>query len=270
MLSETDGDKILETVPPRSSSVGHIPRLKRARTAPARLADELADARVEFLELALHDLQTPAAVLDLSLKLLAGDLSSADTETLATLRGAERAVRRIQQHIDHLVTSERLSSGRLQPRRQRIDLAPLLDQLVSDYAEYARAEGVTIDLDLESPSSLRLCADEVLLSRIFQNLLENSLRHAGKNGRVLIKARAGSVIELQICNDGPSVPLAEREQIFHKYFGNAQASRTSGLGLYFCRLAVRSHGGTITLQDSPSWPTCFVIRLPVAAITRRG
>jgi signal transduction histidine kinase len=269
MFIEPDGDQVLEAQVPRVSSVVRRGRLKQVPSGPARVDDDHADARIEFLELALHDLQTPVAILDVSLTLLADDLSPLNQEGLITLRGAERAVRRIQQHIDHLITSDRLSSGKMRPLRHHLDLAPLLRDLVADYADHASALGVAIDLDL-GDARLWLSADHVLLSRIFQNLLENALRHVEKGGRLLVQARGGSAIEVQVCNDGAPVPDLVRERIFHKYYGSARTNRASGLGLYFCRLAVRAHGGTITLQDSPHWPTCFVVRLPVATIARSG
>ncbi|HEX7669855.1 MAG TPA: HAMP domain-containing sensor histidine kinase [Polyangiaceae bacterium] len=268
MPIDPDCDQALDARPPRVSSIVRRVRPKPVSVSPAPVEQADLDTRLEFLELALHDLQTPVAILDVSLTLLAGDLSPVNGEALATLRDAERAVRRIQQHIDHLVTSQRLFSGQMRPDRHRLDVARLLRDLVADYADHARALDVTLDLDL-GRTSLVLDADHVLLSRIFQNLLENGLRHVERGGRLLLRARGGSVIEVQVCNDGAPVPDSERERIFQKHCGVARTNGMSGLGLYFCRLAAQAHGGTIILQDDPRWPICFVVRLPIATIDRR-
>jgi two-component system sensor histidine kinase/response regulator len=214
----------------------------------------------------MHDLQTPVAVLEVTLKLLEEDLSFADEETRATLRGAQRAARRIQQHIDHRVTSERLSSGRLVPRIQKVDLAVILKELIADYGDQGKCVGVLVELDLDPKARLPLRADPILLGRIFQNLLENALRHVDMGGRVLIRARRGSTIEVQVCNDGPAISPTERSGLFAKIPPAARASTSSGLGLKFCRLAVAAHGGTIVLEENSEWPTCFVVRLPLAFI----
>jgi signal transduction histidine kinase len=219
--------------------------------------------QLEFIQLTLHDLQTPVAVLDMSMKLLADDLVSAGPDALATLRGAERAVRRIQQYIDHLVTCER--SGPLRPKRERVELVPLMKDLVADYAHHAAVSGIALGLDVSGAHGLTLSADTILLNRVFQNLVENGLRHAGKGGRVLVEVRAGAIAEVRVCNDGPAIPRSQREAIFEKFSGNLGEHGTSGIGLFFCRLAVTAHGGSICVQDMPAWPTCFVVRLPLAS-----
>jgi two-component system CheB/CheR fusion protein len=244
----------------RVSSINLVARAERNRSE--RVSPHgAAGSQLEFIQLALHDLQTPVAVLDLSMKLLQDDLAAAGPEALATLRGAERAVRRIQQYIDHLVTSERGAS--LRPRRERVDLVSLLKDIVADYSPHATTSGVALGLDVSGAQSLVLIADQTLLCRVFQNVIENSLRHAGKGGRVLVEAHTGtSVVEVRVCNDGPAIPRGDREAIFEKYSGNVSEYGTTGIGLFFCRLAVAAHGGTISVQDTPSWPTCFVVRLP--------
>jgi two-component system CheB/CheR fusion protein len=249
--------------PARVSSINLVARSDRARSDRGHTSASAGATQLEFIQLALHDLQTPVAVLDLSMKLLADDLAGAGPEALATLRGAERAVRRIQQYIDHLVTSER--TGPLRPRRERVDLVSLLKDLVADYSHHAAVSGVALGLDVSGAQSLVLSADHTLLCRVFQNLVENSLRHAGKGGRVLIEASVGASVEVRVCNDGPSIPRGDRESIFDKFTGNVAEHGTTGIGLFFCRLAIAAHGGTVTVQDTASWPTCFVVRLPLAS-----
>jgi len=258
---EPETEQRIESGPSaRVSSISLAARAERIRSERAHSA---AAAQLEFIQLALHDLQTPVAVLDLSMKLLEDDLAGAGPEALATLRGAERAVRRIQQYIDHLVTSER--TGSLRPRRERVDLVALLKDIVADYSPHAATSGVALGLDVSGAQSLVMIADQTLLCRVFQNVIENSLRHAGKGGRVLVEAHAGAAVEVRVCNDGPGIPRGDRETIFEKYSGNVAEHGTTGIGLFFCRLAVAAHGGTISVHDTPSWPTCFVVRLPFSA-----
>jgi len=70
-------------------------------------------------------------------------------------------------------------------------------------------------------------------------------------------------------NSGPPVPQAEREQIFGRYFQverrRASARANRGLGLYFCKLAVEAHGGTIHVEERGDLGAVFVARLPERA-----
>jgi two-component system, OmpR family, heavy metal sensor histidine kinase CusS len=252
---------------PRPSRVDEL-RARGASERPStRVSAQPADARLEGLETTLHDLQSPVAVLDVCMKLLSTDLVGARPEIQETLRDARRATHRIRQYIDHLVVSERLRVGAFEPRSSMVDLRALLAGLVDEFGAHAELVGATVSSDLPSPEqTLSLPADETLLSRVFQNLLENALRHAGAGGRVLVTARRGSVVEVRICNDGPRVPREQREQLFRKFAEAPRALRGGGLGLYFCRLAVEAHRGTLILEDEPVWPVCFVVRIPVAAL----
>src|SRR5262245_48969857 len=99
---------------PRHSEIHEIERPKSGRRMLDETFPEKDDRRLELLELTLHDLQSPVAILDVSMRLLASDLASASTDVQDTLRDARRATRRIRQYIDHLVVSERLGRGALE------------------------------------------------------------------------------------------------------------------------------------------------------------
>lgn len=266
MLNEPDTDDLTE-VPstPRVSLVGVVPRPRRTSSGTSRASTGDEGSRLEFLQLTLHDLQSSVAVLDVSATLLAGDLADAEPSVRATLADIQRATFRVQQYIDHLVTSERLGSGGLEPRREHVELVALLESVAADYEQHARASSATIELDLGS-SKIGLRADGVLLRRVVQNLVENALRHVEKGGRVLVQARAASIVELRVCNDGPPIPEFVRDRIFNMFHVTANGRGVTGLGLHFCKAAVQAHGGTIALEEVSDGLTCFVVRLPRAAI----
>jgi signal transduction histidine kinase len=147
-----------------------------------------------------------------------------------------------------------------------MDLGTTLTELVADYEEHASTLGVRVHLDLGPKEKLPLRADPVLLVRIFQNLFENALRHVDKGGRVLIRARRRSTIEVEVCNDGPAITPTDRSGLFTKFPPATRATTGTGFGLKFCRLAVAAHGGTIVVREDPEWPMCFLVRLPLASI----
>ena len=98
------------------------------------------------------------------------------------------------------------------------------------------------------------------------NLLENGLRYTRPGGHLRVSTvDLGTQLEVRVANDGPAIPEGARAHIFEKY-GQAQtpgATRINrGLGLYFCRVAVEAHGGTIQLSDEPEMTTCFSVRIP--------
>ena len=88
-----------------------------------------------------------------------------------------------------------------------------------------------------------------------------------RGGRCAISVkRDGEGVEIAIGNSGPPVPAAERDAIFGRYFQierrRASARANRGLGLYFCKLAIEAHGGTIHVEERGDLGAVFVVRLP--------
>jgi signal transduction histidine kinase len=260
MVNFETGDETGDGSPPFASGILRLAKT----TAPHLLGPEPREtsSELEFVELALHDLQNAVALLDASMRYLSADSIVESGESLPAVRDAQLAVRRIQRYIDHLVTSERVSRGAFGSRRRRVAVAPLLQDLVDEYGYHARAWGISLSLDLEKSQDLALFADDVLIRRVFQNLIENALRHNRRgSGRALVQARVDDWLELRFCNEGEPIPTEDRRRIFDKFVGNRRRG-TAGVGLYFSRVAIVASGGTITVEDDPDWPVCIVVRLP--------
>jgi signal transduction histidine kinase len=116
---------------------------------------------------------------------------------------------------------------------------------------------------------MALRGDTRILLRVFENLLSNSIRHAPSGGQILLAAtRDGSVCRLSVHNNGVPIEVLDRERIFAKFQqGGNDSARLGGwgLGLYFCRMVLEAHDGTIAVEDHPEWPTSFVMRVPAEA-----
>jgi two-component system heavy metal sensor histidine kinase CusS len=81
----------------------------------------------------------------------------------------------------------------------------------------------------------------------------------------MVASRDGADCRLSVHNNGAPIDAVDRERIFAKFQqAGAEGARLGGwgLGLYFCRMVVEAHGGTITVEDMEGWPTSFVLRVP--------
>ncbi|MEJ7600121.1 MAG: ATP-binding protein [Kofleriaceae bacterium] len=110
--------------------------------------------------------------------------------------------------------------------------------------------------------------DRELFARVLENLLDNASRYAPRDGRCVVTVlREGNDLEIAVGNNGPAVPAAERTAIFGRYFQvearRAAARANRGLGLYFCKLAVEAHGGTIHVEQRGDLGAVFVVRVPL-------
>jgi signal transduction histidine kinase len=247
-------------------------KLRRAYESNREYVDLLRRQRDDLMRLQLqkerlmgfvvHDLKNPVSNIDLQAQLLARDRLSPDArEAGAHIREEVRSLMRLLLNLLDLSKGE---EGRLTPVRSTVDLTGLVGEVCEALAVRATAREICLRQSVEVPS---LEADQDLLRRVLENLLENALRHAPVNSvvTVITRAAAGGT-ELAVADSGEGVPLAMREAIFDRFVqvdNPEQAATRSGrgLGLAFCRLAVEAHGGRIWVEDAQPG-ALFLLSIP--------
>jgi two-component system, OmpR family, osmolarity sensor histidine kinase EnvZ len=122
--------------------------------------------------------------------------------------------------------------------------------------------GQRIDVEVESPLFAPVKPDA--LKRCIGNLVSNAARHAGT---VKLAGRERVRTSWLVDDDGPGIPLAEREDVFRPFVRLDQARNQdaggSGLGLTVARDIAHSHGGSVRLEDSPLGGLRAVVTIPV-------
>jgi two-component system, OmpR family, sensor kinase len=206
-----------------------------------------------FLADASHDLRTPVAGLSAAAEsLLRDDPDRAERERrlVAMVREAHRAGRL----VDDLLLMARLDGPdpAAQLRRGPVDLAAL----ARDVAAAQRLHGGDVAAVAAGP--VPVVGDAQQLTRVLANLADNA-RRAGTRVRISAGRRAGTGY-VEVTDDGPGVPPAERERVFDRFRGDPGGN---GLGLSIARALARAHGGDLTCEDAPAGAR-FVLRLPAA------
>ena len=116
-----------------------------------------------------------------------------------------------------------------------------------------------------TPDSIKLCADEKELKRVFINLIANAVQNIPKESQIKVIARElNDEIEIKIIDNGSGIPPEMLAHVFERYFSGhtLQKKIGTGLGLYICRTIVELHQGTITVDSKLGEGTTFTIKLP--------
>jgi PAS domain S-box-containing protein len=102
------------------------------------------------------------------------------------------------------------------------------------------------------------------LEQVVLNLLVNAAQALEERGGTITVCtrRAGGMVELEVCDDGPGVPEAHRERVFDPFFTTRGPEQGTGLGLSIAYDIAREHGGTLALRVPAGPGACFVVRLP--------
>ncbi len=204
--------------------------------------------RTEMLAGVSHDLRTPLTRMKLALAMLG------ESEDIEDLKGD---VAEMETMIEAYLSFAR---GEGAEPAEPVDLGRLLTEV----ANGARRAGGRVELEVSGALTLPLRLNA--FRRCLTNLLANSRRHA-ETVWLSARHRDGATIEILLDDDGPGSPEAAREDVFKPFF-RLDSSRNSetggaGLGLAIARDIVRTHGGEITLGDSPRGGLRAIIRLPV-------
>ncbi len=151
--------------------------------------------------------------------------------------------------------------GSVSDRRERVELRELLRTEIDERP----GEAITLR-EAPNTSGLAVMGDPVALRRLFSNLIDNALRYGSKAEVEL--ARHDEMIEINIDDNGPGIPEAERQAVFEPFYrleqSRSRETGGSGLGLAIARQIVDAHGGAIAIAQSPQGGARIVVSLPAA------
>ncbi|MCC6493863.1 MAG: response regulator, partial [Pirellulales bacterium] len=236
---------------------------KRTETA-LRNADRRKD---EFLATLAHELRNPLAPISTGLEILAQ--SAHDPRAIDELRAMmQRQTQHMVRLIDDLMDVSRITRGKLELRKDRVDLADVVRLAVE--ATRPIIEQDRHELIVRMPDEpLLLYADANRLTQVIVNLLNNAAKYTPARGRIEIAAeRAGNEVSLTVSDTGIGIPSDKLGCVFdmfeqieqHGQFGHSGL----GIGLTLVQRLVELHGGSVQVESpGRNQGTTFRIRIPV-------
>jgi signal transduction histidine kinase len=230
-------------------------------------AEALREKKRVLAALVVHDLRSPLSAVHGYLNLLREELGEQGPTVKGYLDDAELLVHKALGLVATILDVDELEDGILHAHVSPVKLAELIERARA--GNRAHFEVRQLRCEVEMDPELVVQIDRDLFGRVIENLLDNATRYAPRGGRCVILARRDEQgLEIAIGNNGPPVPDAERAKIFGRYFQverrRQSARQNRGLGLYFCKLAVEAHGGTIHVEQRGELGAVFVVRLPSA------
>jgi two-component system sensor histidine kinase TctE len=207
------------------------------------------NAQRHFIADAAHQLRTPLAGLTTQTELA---LRQTDPEAVRHALGQIHAgVERSNHLVQQLLSLARAESGPdLTMEFEPLDLNALARQETAEWVPRAVHKG--IDLGYDGPErAVEIIGQAVLLREMLANILDNATRYCPEGGKITVHLANGDRPCLSVEDNGPGIPLAERERVFERFHRvPAHGESGSGLGLAIVREIARAHGARVWLDES--------------------
>ena len=240
-----------------------MPLVKELNSLLERLGEAMEGQR-KFVADAAHALRTPLAAVQLQAQLLQRTNKEEDRlhAQAQILAGAVRA----GQMVNRLLTLARMESDEWQRPFLTVDLSALMKSVIVDHSHAALER--RIDLGVSHDEPLLIQGDLESLRIMLGNLIDNALRYTPRGGQIDVALkRSGQTAVLEVLDTGPGIPIAERQQVFDRFYRRPGTPESgSGLGLAIVHEVVTRHHGKITLAGRENFPGLKVsIILPLVS-----
>jgi signal transduction histidine kinase len=216
-------------------------------------------SRADLVSTVAHELRSPlTSVKGFTATLLAKWDRFDDEQKKLMLQTVNADADRVTRLLTELLDVSRIDAGRLEMRRQVVDVATSVRKAVAGrVAGGEAAERFVVDVTDGRPETW---ADPDKVEQVVANLVENALRHGAGTITVCVRPE-GDGTEVTVGDEGPGIPEDVVSRVFTRFWrGNRRGG--TGLGLYIVKGLVEAHGGTVEVGRSPSGGALFRFLLP--------
>jgi signal transduction histidine kinase len=228
---------------------------------------ELSRMKSDFVSTVSHEFKSPlTSIRQLAEMLKTGRVRSQehrDRYYSVLLEQSER----LSLLVDNILDFAKMEEGKKQFNFEQTDLVPFLNELVAEFQQRVRHEGVTCKTHID-PALPPIRVDRVALNQALFNLMDNAVKYSGSGKEIRIQAeKEPQQVIISIQDFGFGIQAEDLDKIFDRFYrGGNELTRTvkgSGLGLTLVKQIVEAHGGVVQVQSEPGQGSTFLIQLPI-------
>lgn len=231
---------------------------------------EVDNMKDEFISIASHELRTPVTLIKGYLSMVTegsfGKIENPEMEKGINM--ASKATKRLEMLVEDLLEVSRLEQGRFQINNAKIDLAPIAEEVVSQFKVQAGEKNLALEYSAPSEKLPQIFADPERIKQVLVNLIGNSIKYTEK-GSVKVSAEyKNQMVEIRIIDTGIGMSAEDQQRLFQKFY-RVQNEKTSkiigtGLGLWITKQMVELMKGKISVESMEGVGTQTAVRFSPA------
>jgi protein-histidine pros-kinase len=216
--------------------------------------------REAFLHAVSHELRTPlTSIIGFSALLTDHMADQLSEDALGLVQRVRGSAGKLERLLGDLLDLDRLRRGILEAQRHQVDIEALVHHTLETLSTDGRSLQVVVE-----PPGLKAEVDPAQVERIIENLVVNAVRHTPASASIEVRVgRSTNGILLVVEDDGPGVPLAQRDRIFEPFQRDPGSSNTPGTGIGLSLVArfAELHGGRAWVEERPGGGSSFRVVL---------
>jgi signal transduction histidine kinase len=227
---------------------------------------ELDVAKTNFIATVSHELKTPLASSDFSLKLLEdnriGQLTNEQKELVQHLKNDNQRMLKI---LSELLNMSQVEAGKIQLNMQYVSPYPIVETSIEAVSSAAREKNIAIEKKLE-PDLPDIKTDADKISWVLNNFLTNAIKYSPAESIITVTVqKTGKEVLFAVTDKGSGIDESYMSRIFERYFQVPGRSdkKGSGIGLAICKEFIEAMGGKISVQSNYGEGSTFSFQLPV-------
>ena len=226
---------------------------------------KMEDVRTEFLSNVTHELKTPIASIVGYLETLKdGALKDKDVNKTFIKRSLKNA-KRLEALVTDLVDISRIETGEMEIQLEKVNIHPILEEVVNDARQRNRNLELDIKLSLGDQKEIVVYGNSDRLRQVFDNLVSNAIRYT-ESGNVIISAEIRDTeVEFTVSDTGMGMDSESIERIFERFFRTDDARKIvrggTGLGLAICKHIIEAHNSSLSVDSIEKEGSTFAFSL---------
>ena len=227
----------------------------------------LSEIKNDFVSNMTHELKTPISTISLAAQMLMDNSLPADKKNYPYIsKVVWEESRRLGFQVERVLQMAIFDKGKLKLKLKNVDLHLVAQKVVDNFSLQVANHNGSIKTNFEATSAV-INADEVHITNIFANLVENALKYSESKPEILVSTAYHSRgILVSVSDNGIGISKENQKRIFEQFFrvptGNVHNVKGFGLGLSYVKKMVDIHGGSISVESELGVGTKFTIFLP--------